>query len=85
MGGESAMGEDVSYAGCVSKDGQIHTLLKLCQEDDLRGALRMFSEKFPQPVLWILLPAEFGKIPDVVAWMMGQKGLVGWCGVTNQV
>ena len=85
MCGESAMGEDVADAGCVGEDGQIHALLKLCQEDDLRGALRMFSEEFPQSVLWILFPAELRKIPDMVAWMMGQKGLVRWCGIASQV
>jgi hypothetical protein len=85
MCGQSAMCEDVADAGCVGKDGQIHALLKLCQEDDLWGALRMFSEEFPQSVLWILFPAELRKIPDMVAWMMGQKGLVRWCGIASQV
>ena len=85
VSGEAAMGEDVTDAGCVGEDGQIHALLKLCQEDELRGALRMFSEEFPQPVLWILFPAELRKIPDMVTWMMGQKGLVGWCGIASQV
>lgn len=79
------MGEDVADAGCVGEDGKIHTLLKLFQEDDLWGALCMFSEEFPQPVLWILFPAELRKIPDVVTGMMGQKGLVGWCGIASQV
>lgn len=85
VSGEPAMGEDVPDAGCVGEDGQIHALLKLFQEDDLGSALRMFSEEFPQPVLRILFPAELRKIPDVVAWMMGQKGLVGWCGIASQV
>ena len=79
------MGEDVSDAGCMGEDGQIHALLKLCQEDDLWGALRMFSEEFPQSVLRILFPAELRKIPDMVARMMGQKGLVGRCGIASQV
>ena len=66
------MGEDVADAGCVGEDGQIHALLKLCQEDDLWGALRMFSEEFPQPVLRILFPAELRKFPNMVTGMMGQ-------------
>ena len=48
MGGESAMGKDVTDAGCMCKDGEVITFSEFLQEDDLRGTLGMLFKERPK-------------------------------------